>query len=95
MRRRDFLEAAGCAALIATAAGPRFAAGQGGSPAATGRLRRAVASEVTSLDPQRPTGSLTTEMAAELYIASVLVVDGGGLLAGVVHIRDLMRAKVI
>jgi oligopeptide transport system substrate-binding protein len=67
MRRRRFLQAAGCAALVAGAAGSGRVLGQAGAPAATGRLRRAVASEVTSLDPQRPTGSLTTEMAAELF----------------------------
>ena len=52
---------AGLASLLsAGASGPAFATA--GTP-----LRRVVASEVTSLDPQRPTGSLTTEMAAELF----------------------------
>ena len=40
-------------------------------------LRRVVASEMTSLDPQRPTGQVTAEMAAELF-AGLTVTDANG-----------------
>ncbi len=40
-------------------------------------LRRVVASEMTSLDPQRPTGQVTAEMAAELF-AGLTVTDTNG-----------------
>lgn len=60
MHRREFMGAGLASLLSSGASGPAFATA--GTP-----LRRVVASEVTSLDPQRPTGSLTTEMAAELF----------------------------
>lgn len=40
-------------------------------------LRRVVASELTSLDPQRPTGQVTADMAAELF-AGLAVTDPSG-----------------
>ena len=62
-------------------------------------LRAATAREVMHPGPRTIAPGALAADAAELMerhgITSVLVVDGGGLLAGVVHIRDLMRAKVI
>lgn len=37
------------------------------SPARGGVLRRVVSTEITSMDPQRTTGQVTTELAAELF----------------------------
>jgi oligopeptide transport system substrate-binding protein len=45
-----------------------------------GVLRRVVPSEVTTLDPQRPTGQLTSELATELF-AGLTVFGGNGRLA--------------
>ena len=62
-------------------------------------LRAATAREVMHSGPRTITPGALAADAAELMerhgITSVLVVDAAGLLAGVVHIRDLMRAKVI
>lgn len=71
--RREFL-ALGLASLAAPSLG-RAA----GEPVV---LRRAVASEVTSLDPQRPTGTLTREMAAEMFTGLVTVDAMGRLSPG-------------
>ncbi|MBM4234643.1 MAG: peptide ABC transporter substrate-binding protein, partial [Gammaproteobacteria bacterium] len=74
MHRRDFLTSS----LAGT-----LAASVGLSPAvqaqtrASSVLRRVVASELTSLDPQRPTGQVTAEIAAELF-AGLAVTDAAG-----------------
>jgi oligopeptide transport system substrate-binding protein len=72
MDRRRFVSAASAAA-VATALPAR-----GAAPAGT--LRRVVPSEVTTLDPQRPTGQLTSELGPELF-AGVTVFDATGRLA--------------
>jgi oligopeptide transport system substrate-binding protein len=62
--RRVFLQSA-LAALVAG----RVAAQSppGGAAASAGLLRRVVSTEITSLDPQRPTGQVTTDIGAELF----------------------------
>lgn len=50
---------------------------------ASDRLRRVVASEVTSLDPQRPTGSLTAELGPELFAGLTAFDATGGLVPAV------------
>ena len=66
--RRVFLRSA-LAALVAGRAAALPAAGgaAGGAPSSTGILRRVVSTEITSLDPQRPTGQVTTDIGAELF----------------------------
>ncbi len=62
-------------------------------------LRTATAGAVMHPGPRTIAAGALAVDAAELMerhgITSVLVVDATGLLVGVVHIRDLMRAKVI
>ena len=62
-------------------------------------LRLATASQVMHAGPHTISAQALAVDAAEMMethsITSVLVVDADGLLAGVVHIGDLMRAKVI
>ena len=62
-------------------------------------LRTASAAEVMHPSPRRIAPDALAVDAAELMeahgITSVLVVDAAGALVGVVHIGDLMRAKVI
>ncbi|KRC27134.1 SIS domain-containing protein [Acidovorax sp. Root217] len=62
-------------------------------------LRAASAAEVMHPSPRRIAPDALAVDAAELMeahgITSVLVVDAAGALVGVVHIGDLMRAKVI
>ncbi|MDP4077403.1 KpsF/GutQ family sugar-phosphate isomerase [Acidovorax sp. A1169] len=62
-------------------------------------LRAASAAEVMHSSPRRIAPDALAVDAAELMeahgITSVLVVDAAGALVGVVHIGDLMRAKVI
>ena len=62
-------------------------------------LRSATASEVMHASPRRIAPDALAVDAAEMMeahaITSVLVVDAAGVLSGVVHIGDLMRAKVI
>lgn len=62
-------------------------------------LRSATASQVMHASPRRIAPEALAVDAAEMMeahaITSVLVVDAAGALAGVVHIGDLMRAKVI
>ena len=62
-------------------------------------LRAASAAEVMHSAPRRIAPDALAVDAAELMeahgITSVLVVDAAGALVGVVHIGDLMRAKVI
>ena len=50
---------------------------------ASSRLRRVVASEITSLDPQRPTGSLTAELGPELFAGLTAFDAQGRLVPGV------------
>lgn len=50
---------------------------------ASDRLRRVVASEITSLDPQRPTGSLTAELGPELFAGLTAFDAQGRLVPGV------------
>ena len=62
-------------------------------------LRTATAAQVMHATPRRIAPDALAVNAAEMMethgITSVLVVGEGGTLEGVVHIRDLMRAKVI
>ena len=62
-------------------------------------LRTATAAEVMHPNPRRIAPDALAVDAAELMeahaITSVLVVDAAGALTGIVHIGDLMRAKVI
>ena len=62
-------------------------------------LRTATAAQVMHATPRRIAPDALAVNAAEMMethgITSVLVVDANGTLEGVVHIRDLMRAKVI
>ncbi len=62
-------------------------------------LRTATAAQVMHAAPRRIAPDALAVNAAEMMethgITSVLVVDANGTLEGVVHIRDLMRAKVI
>jgi len=62
-------------------------------------LRSATANEVMHASPRRIAPEALAVDAAEMMeahaITSVLVVDAAGVLSGVVHIGDLMRAKVI
>jgi oligopeptide transport system substrate-binding protein len=71
MRRRAFI---GVAAALATRAPPLRAAS--GSPV----LRRIVPSEITTLDPQRPTGQLTSELGPELF-SGLTTFDASGQVA--------------
>lgn len=62
-------------------------------------LRSATAAEVMHAGPRRIAPDALAVDAAEMMeahaITSVLVVDAAGVLVGMVHIGDLMRAKVI
>ena len=62
-------------------------------------LRSTTAAWVMRADPRRVAPGALAVDAAEMMeahaITSVLVVDAAGVLVGVVHIGDLMRAKVI
>ena len=62
-------------------------------------LRTATAAQVVHATPRRIAPDALAVNAAEMMethgITSVLVVGANGTLEGVVHIRDLMRAKVI
>ena len=62
-------------------------------------LRTATAAQVMHPSPRRIAPDALAVDAAEMMeahgITSVLVVDAAGVLTGVVHIGDLMRAKVI
>lgn len=77
MRRRTLLAAGIVAPWWWSATGSSALAQSG---ARRGVLRRVVASELTSLDPQRPTGQVTAELAAELF-AGLAVTDASGLIA--------------
>ena len=62
-------------------------------------LRTATAAQVMHPSPRRIAADALAVDAAEMMeahsITSVLVVDAAGVLAGIVHIGDLMRSKVI
>ena len=62
-------------------------------------LRQATAAQVMHAGPRTIADQALAVDAAEMMethgITSVLVVDGDGRLSGIVHIGDLMRAKVI
>ena len=77
MRRRHFLKC-GIAGTVTAAIGASLELTAQGRSAAV--LRRVVASELTSLDPQRPTGQVTAEIAAELF-AGLVVTDAAGRIA--------------
>jgi len=72
--RRTFL--AGSA--VASLAVPQWVRAQSSGKV----LRRVVASEITSLDPQRPTGQLTAELAAELFTGLTVTDNNGRVVAG-------------
>ncbi len=78
MRRREFV---GAAAAWVAAAPTLRAAGP-----ASGVLRRVVPSEVTTLDPQRPTGQLTSELGPELF-SGLTTFDGAGRIAAGIAAR--------
>jgi oligopeptide transport system substrate-binding protein len=78
--RRVFLGAAVAALIAGRVAAQPAPSGTARSAATTGVLRRVVASEITSLDPQRPTGQVTTDIAAELF-AGLTYYDRAGRLA--------------
>jgi oligopeptide transport system substrate-binding protein len=71
MRRREFVGAA--TAWLAASPVVRAASRQG-------VLRRIVPSEVTTLDPQRPTGQLTSELGPELF-SGLTTLDASGRVA--------------
>jgi len=73
MRRRAFI----AASLAASLTLPRL-----GMTQQQGVLRRVVASEMTSLDPQRPTGQVTAEMAAELFAGLTVTAPNGRIVPG-------------
>lgn len=77
--RRFFLRSA-LAALVAGRAAAQSAVGSA-TPSA-GVLRRVVSTEITSLDPQRPTGQVTTDIAAELFCGLTFFDRGGRLAPG-------------
>lgn len=77
MRRRDFVTA-GLVGTIAAASGASLETPAQSRSVAV--LRRVVATELTSLDPQRPTGQVTAEIAAELF-AGLVVTDPAGRIA--------------
>jgi oligopeptide transport system substrate-binding protein len=83
--RRVFLRSA-LAALAAGRAGAQGVAGGGPGAAPAGAassaaiLRRVVSTEITSLDPQRPTGQVTTDIGAELF-CGLTYFDRAGRLA--------------
>ncbi len=72
MRRRDLLLAGPLASLLGDTARAQGAA----------VLKRIVGSELTSLDPQRPTGIVTTEMAAELFEGLATLDASGAVVPG-------------
>lgn len=78
MRRRQFIGAATATMASLRAIGRPAAADERTGPV----LRRVVASELTSLDPQRPTGVVTTEMAAELFTGLTAFDSAGRIAAG-------------
>lgn len=78
--RRVFLSSA-LATLMAGGAMANSARPRAGRAVASANvLRRVVFSEITSLDPQRPTGQVTTDIAAELF-AGLTYYDRAGQLA--------------
>jgi oligopeptide transport system substrate-binding protein len=81
MHRRDVLRA-GLGALAVGSLEQSWGQAAKAPAVAGGRLRRAVASEITSLDPQRPTGSLTAELGPELFCALTRQDAAGRLGAG-------------
>jgi ABC-type oligopeptide transport system substrate-binding subunit len=76
LRRRQLIGAA-LAALATSRAAPDVRAA-----AQSGVLRRVVASEVTSMDPQRPTGQVTADLAAELFTGLTFYDRDGRLAPG-------------
>lgn len=77
--RRRFL--GDLAALVALPAAGQTAS-RAPAPARGGVLRRVVSTEITSMDPQRPTGQVTTELAAELFNGLTYYDRNGGLAPG-------------
>ena len=85
--RRHFLAAA---AALASGASRSSAAPGAANPgatatapaAATGTLRRVVSTEITSMDPQRPTGQVTTDLAAEMFTGLTYYDRAGRLTPG-------------
>lgn len=86
--RRRFLVAAAAAAAVGRVARARAAPSAATSPAtgapvaARGTLRRVVSTEITSMDPQRPTGQVTTDLAAELFTGLTYYDRAGRLTPG-------------
>lgn len=85
LHRRGFLGASlASAALAGLPQAARAASARGdrvAAPAAAGGvLRRVVSTEITSMDPQRPTGQVTVDLAAELF-TGLTYYDRNGRLA--------------
>jgi ABC-type oligopeptide transport system substrate-binding subunit len=77
--RRRFLRSA-VAVLAAGEAAAQAGDAPTGPVAAAGVLRRVVSTEITSMDPQRPTGQVTSDLAAELF-TGLTYYDRNGRLA--------------
>lgn len=72
MHRREFVKHGITGAALFALGVPRD-----GRTQSSGVLRRIVATELTSLDPQRPTGQVTADLAAELF-AGLAITDPAG-----------------
>lgn len=80
--RRRLLQSA-LATWLASPGLVAAAVGQSARPAPDGRiLRRVVSTEITSMDPQRPTGQVTTDLAAELFVGLTYYDRAGRLAPG-------------
>ncbi len=77
MKRRYFLTASSSGLALAAIGTPLPLAAQ-----SRGVLRRVVATELTSLDPQRPTGQVTADLAAELFCGLTTTDSAGRIVPG-------------
>lgn len=78
--RRVFLGSALATLVAGRVAAQSAPPAAGRGPVSSNVLRRVVSTEITSLDPQRPTGQVTTDLAAELF-AGLTYYDRSGLIA--------------
>lgn len=77
MKRRHFLIGSTSGVVVAALGAPQPLVAQ-----TKGVLRRVVATELTSLDPQRPTGQVTADLAAELFCGLTATDAGGRIVPG-------------
>ncbi|MBM4210752.1 MAG: peptide ABC transporter substrate-binding protein, partial [Gammaproteobacteria bacterium] len=77
MKRRYFLTGSTSGLALAAIGTPLPLAAQ-----PRGVLRRVVATEITSLDPQRPTGQVTADLAAELFCGLTTTDEAGRVVPG-------------